>query len=100
MISIYLITIIIIILLAILYYFYKSKQTDQSENQPKPIIAIAHLNQNDGIKGNVYFYQDASNQNVMIDINIAGLPTNARLGFHIHEAGDLTDGMHFCMCSF
>ena len=56
--------------------------------EPKEIIAIAYLN--DKIKGSVYFYENESN--VTIDINLTGLPKNASLGFHIHAAGDLSDG--------
>jgi len=58
--------------------------------EPNEIIAIAYLNEK--IKGSVYFYENIKNNNVIIDINLSGLPPNSKLGFHIHAAGDLSDG--------
>jgi Cu-Zn family superoxide dismutase len=55
----------------------------------KKTIAIAYINDTK-IKGTVYFYENSDDVNIEIDI--AGLPQNSKLGFHIHEAGDLTDG--------
>ena len=77
--------------LFILIYYHIKQETI-------PVIAIAHLD--DIIKGNILFNEDLQNNNVKIDINLTGLPKNSKLGFHIHEAGDLTDGctsacMHF-----
>jgi Cu-Zn family superoxide dismutase len=43
-----------------------------------------------GINGNVMFYKK-SDDIVLVDINLSGLAKNAKLGFHIHEAGDVTD---------
>lgn len=54
------------------------------------IIAIAFFNDKK-IKGTVHFYENISEKNVIIDINLHGLPKNSIHGFHIHEAGDLTD---------
>lgn len=56
----------------------------------KPIIAIAVFN-NDKIKGTVMFSENFKNNNIKIDVNIKGLKSNSLHGFHIHEAGDLTD---------
>jgi Cu-Zn family superoxide dismutase len=55
----------------------------------KPIYAISVFN--DNIKGNVKFTEDLDNNVVIIDLNISGLKPNSYHGFHIHEAGDLTD---------
>ena len=55
----------------------------------KPIYAIAVFN--DTIKGNVKFTEDLENNVVSIDLNISGLKPNSNHGFHVHEAGDLTD---------
>lgn len=64
-------------------------QLDQPDSNKK-IIAISYINQNN-IKGTVTF-TETDNNNLTVDININGLPANSKLGFHIHEAGDLTDG--------
>ena len=56
----------------------------------KPIIAVAVFN-SDKIKGVVHFVEDFKNNNVVININISGLKKNGYHGFHVHEAGDLTD---------
>ena len=55
----------------------------------KPIYAIAVFN--DEIRGNVRFTEDLENNVVKIDLNISGLKPNSLHGFHVHEAGDLTD---------
>ena len=71
-----------IILILIIYYLYY-RMTN------KPIYAIAVFN--DTIKGNVRFTEDLENNNIKIDLNITGLTPNSLHGFHVHEAGDLTD---------
>jgi Cu-Zn family superoxide dismutase len=55
-----------------------------------PVIAIAVFN-NDKIKGTVTFTENFKNNNIKIDVNIKGLKSNSLHGFHVHEAGDLTD---------
>lgn len=55
----------------------------------KPVYAIAVFN--DSIKGYVKFSEDLTNNRVKIDLNISGLLPNSLHGFHVHEAGDLTD---------
>lgn len=55
----------------------------------KPICAIAVFN--DVIKGTVKFTEDLDNDQIQIDLNVSGLKPNSFHGFHVHEAGDLTD---------
>ena len=55
----------------------------------KPIYAIAVFNAN--VKGIVKFIEDLDNNLVIIDVNLSGLNPNSLHGFHVHEAGDLTD---------
>jgi superoxide dismutase, Cu-Zn family len=47
-------------------------------------------------KGTVKFTE--VNNHIKIDLNIKGLNPNALHGFHVHEAGDLTDKCN-TMCS-
>lgn len=56
----------------------------------KQIQAIAVFSDKK-VKGVVYFTEDIKNNLVKIDVNISGLKKNATHGFHVHEAGDLTD---------
>ena len=62
----------------------------------KPVYAISVFN--DRIKGNVKFSEDLTNNRVKIDLNISGLNPNSLHGFHVHEAGDLTDNC-ISMCA-
>lgn len=55
----------------------------------KPIYAIAVFN--DEVKGTVKFTEDLVKSRVKIDLNITGLKKDALHGFHVHEAGDLSD---------
>ena len=59
---------------------------------PKPIKAIAVFTNSD-INGTVTFTEIMSETHMMvrIDVNIVGLKPNSLHGFHVHEAGDLTD---------
>jgi Cu-Zn family superoxide dismutase len=45
----------------------------------------------DQIKGTVKFIEDLHNKKVKIELNLIGLKPNSLHGFHVHEAGDLTD---------
>ena len=72
----------IIILILILSYMTLIK------NKNKKIYAIAVFN--DKIKGTVKFIEYPNNH-VKIIINLTGLYKNHKHGFHIHEAGDLSD---------
>ena len=71
-----------IIIILIIYYLYYIMNN-------KPIHAIAVFN--DNIKGNVTFSEDLANNQIKIDLHITGLHPNSLHGFHVHEAGDLTD---------
>jgi len=55
----------------------------------KPIYAIAVFN--DKIKGVVRFTEELEHKRVRIDLQVKGLTRNSLHGFHVHEAGDLTD---------
>ncbi len=68
--------------LFVLYYLYKIMSD-------KPIYAIAVFD--DKVKGNVKFTEELSNSRIRIDVNVTGLKPNSEHGFHVHEAGDLTD---------
>lgn len=78
----YLSIISILSILFIIYHIY-NKMTD------KPIYAIAVFN--DSIKGTVSFSEDLADNRIKIDLNITGLNPSSEHGFHVHEAGDLTD---------
>ena len=56
----------------------------------KPIQAIAVFT-DDKIKGYVKFTENFKDNNIAIELNIVGLKINSLHGFHVHEAGDLTD---------
>lgn len=56
----------------------------------KPIQAIAIFNQGP-IQGRVDFIEDLEKNDVIIEINVSGLNKSSFHGFHIHEAGDLSD---------
>jgi Cu-Zn family superoxide dismutase len=76
------IVLFLIVCLMIIYYLYNIMTA-------KTIYAIAVFN--DAIKGNVKFTEDLTNNRIKIDLNITGLKPNSLHGFHVHEAGDLTD---------
>jgi Cu-Zn family superoxide dismutase len=71
-----------IISFLIMYYLYNIMSQ-------KSIYAIAVFN--DTIKGTVKFTEDLVNNQIKIDLNITDLKPNSLHGFHVHEAGDLTD---------
>jgi len=73
---------LVIICVLIIYYLYKMMTN-------KAVYAIAVFN--DSIKGTVKFSEDLTNNRIKIDLNISGLLPNSLHGFHVHEAGDLTD---------
>jgi Cu-Zn family superoxide dismutase len=80
--NLYLFIIILVCFSIIIYYLY-SRMNNNS------IYAIAVFN--DTIKGTVRFREDINNNQVLIDVNLTGLKSNGLHGFHVHEAGDLTD---------
>jgi Cu-Zn family superoxide dismutase len=55
----------------------------------KPVYCIAVFN--DIVRGTVKFSEDIKNNRVKIELNVSGLIPNSSHGFHVHEAGDLTD---------
>jgi Cu-Zn family superoxide dismutase len=55
----------------------------------KPIYAIAVFT--DKIKGTVRFTEELENNRIRIDVDVSGLKQNSLHGFHVHEAGDLSD---------
>lgn len=55
----------------------------------RPISAIAVFFGK--INGTVKFYEDLQNNKIRIDLDISGLQPNSMHGFHVHEAGDLSD---------
>ena len=56
----------------------------------KPIQAIAVFS-TPKIKGYVRFSEDMKTNSIKIDVHVIGLKINGKHGFHVHEAGDLTD---------
>ena len=57
----------------------------------KSVHAIAVFADQSGIHGSVKFAEDLENNQVKIELNIVGLSPNSLHGFHVHEAGDLSD---------
>ena len=55
----------------------------------RPIHAIAVFQ--GSVQGYVKFSEDILNSRVKIELNLTGLIPDALHGFHVHEAGDLTD---------
>jgi len=55
------------------------------------ITAIAVFSEKDKINGYVKFTEFLDKNTVKIDLNLSGLYPNNFHGFHVHEAGDLTD---------
>ena len=76
------VSLLVIICFLIIYYLYKIMTN-------KPVYSIAVFN--DSIHGTVKFSEDLTNNMIKIDLNISGLLPNSLHGFHVHEAGDLTD---------
>jgi len=70
---------------------YKTKYLESINK--KPIKAIAVFNDIiNNIEGTVLFSENNIDKNIIVDINIKGLKPNSLHGFHVHEAGDLSDG--------
>lgn len=57
----------------------------------KPLIIGTAFINNGNIKGIVNFYENIKDKNIIIELDISGLKKNSLHGFHIHEAGDLSD---------
>jgi len=65
-------------------------KSSKKSQKSQVICAVAVL---DGkkIKGTIHFSEDIKQKNVIIELDLQGLPKNSVHAFHIHEAGDLTD---------
>jgi Cu-Zn family superoxide dismutase len=74
---------LLVVCFLIIYYSYNIMSTS-------PIYGIAVFN-DDKIKGVVRFTEDLETNQVRLDVGIKGLNPNSLHGFHVHEAGDLTD---------
>ena len=57
----------------------------------RPIHAIAVFTDQSNIHGVVKFVEDLENNQVKVELSIVGLRPNSLHGFHVHEAGDLSD---------
>jgi Cu-Zn family superoxide dismutase len=55
----------------------------------KPISAVSVFFGD--ITGTVKFYEDPATNNVIIQLDLSGLKPNSLHGFHVHEAGDLSE---------
>ncbi|MEX0595159.1 MAG: hypothetical protein WD512_01585, partial [Candidatus Paceibacterota bacterium] len=64
-------------------------------NRILPVSAIAVFtgisNTNDTVLGQVIFTEDLTLNRVKIELNLINLKPNSLHGFHVHEAGDLSD---------
>lgn len=73
----------VLVVLGLIMYMYYTQMTNT------PVYAIAVF---DGpIYGTVTFIEDLTYNRVKINLNVKGLIPNSLHGFHVHEAGDLTD---------
>jgi Cu-Zn family superoxide dismutase len=75
--------IIFLVLISFILFYLYYKMTD------KPISAIAVFFGE--INGYIKIVEDLHEGIVRIDLHINGLKPNSLHGFHVHEAGDLTD---------
>jgi len=67
--------------------------TDLPDRKITAIASIGDTATTTGIRGTVTFTEtDNNDDRVEIAVKLTGLPSNSKLGFHIHEAGDLTEG--------
>ena len=73
----------------LLIILYISKYIYKLMDQNKAIVAISVFFGE--INGYVKFTEDLDENLVKIDLNLKGLKPNSLHGFHVHEAGDLTD---------
>jgi len=77
-----------------LYHKYKAKYL---ESYKKRVYAVCVLNDNNKIKGEVFF-EEIDKKNIKIYGKICGLNANSKHAIHIHEYGDLTENCNSC-CS-
>ena len=82
----YILLVIFVGLVLLFIYNYYNMSTS------KPIQAIQAIAVfNDTIKGTVKFTEVNDLKKIKIELNLSGLKPNSFHGFHVHEAGDLTD---------
>lgn len=74
---------------------YKTKKKS-SKKDSSLIKGTASFSGN--IYGNIYLTEYTNK--LQIEINLSGLPKNSLLGFHCHEAGDLSEKCHSCCAHF
>jgi Cu-Zn family superoxide dismutase len=84
-----------LILMIFIIYIYLDSTNKKTHNTfpklvSKPLIAIAYFNENN-IKGTVEFFESTNSNRLKIILDLKGLKPNFKHGFHVHEAGDLTD---------
>jgi Cu-Zn family superoxide dismutase len=77
---------IFIIISANIYFYY----IYPNYIMKKQVIAVANII-DDKIKGTVQFYEIINGDKVIVHVLLSGLKKNSIHGFHIHEAGDLSD---------
>jgi len=65
---------------------------DALYGKPKPITAVAVISGTGPVRGTVTLVQDGWDSDVVINYNLTGLDASANRGFHIHTAGDLSQG--------
>jgi len=82
--------IFLIAVICLILFFLIIIYNIMSNNKHEPIHAIAVFN-DEKIKGVVRFTEDLETNQVRLDVGITGLKPNSLHGFHVHEAGDLTD---------
>jgi len=58
----------------------------------KPVNAIVVLSGGSKVKGTVSLKQESWDDDVVITYNLTGLDPTAQRGFHVHTAGDLSNG--------
>ncbi|KAF9029121.1 hypothetical protein BDZ89DRAFT_1133208 [Hymenopellis radicata] len=64
----------------------------QERTYNSPLKAVVHLAGTSAVTGNVVFEQAAPGAPVSITADISGLDPSSLRGWHIHQAGNLTDG--------
>jgi Cu-Zn family superoxide dismutase len=58
----------------------------------KQIKELYYLDMIESALADINVSENKEKNMVLVDINISGLPKNSELGFHIHAAGDLSEG--------
>ena len=71
-----------------LFYLFYLFYAARCHRKPRKAVAVFT---GPVVHGTVLFSEEQG-RNIRIDIHLQGLPPNSLHGFHVHEAGDLTDG--------